>query len=97
MRKKPYTNRKFENQWTQNTTKTSIKQRSRTNLGRSVGVTTVIQLVWLNQFTGTSLPTNLKGRLIKRTQNKSKSNQNNPQIKSKQIHDTTNFRKKTLN
>ena len=33
--------------------KTSITQRLQTDLGRSVGVTTVIQLVWLNQFTGT--------------------------------------------
>ena len=31
--------------------KPSITQRSRTDLGRSVGVT-VIQLVWLNRFTG---------------------------------------------
>ena len=33
--------------------KTSITQRLRTDLGRSVGVTTVIQLLWLNRFTGT--------------------------------------------
>ena len=33
--------------------KTSITQRLRTNLGWSVGVTTAIQLEWLNQFTGT--------------------------------------------
>ena len=32
---------------------TSITQRLQTDLGRSVGVTTVIQLVWLNRFTGT--------------------------------------------
>ena len=32
--------------------KTSITQQLRTNLGRSVGVTTAIQLVWLNRFTG---------------------------------------------
>ena len=31
----------------------SITQRLRTDLGRSVGVTTVIQLVWLNRFTDT--------------------------------------------
>ena len=36
-----------------NATKTSITQRLRTDLGRSVGVTTVIKLVWLNRFTGT--------------------------------------------
>ena len=33
--------------------KISITQRLGTDLGRSVGVTTVIQLVWLNRFTGT--------------------------------------------
>ena len=33
-------------------TKTSITQRLRTDLGRSIGVTTAIQLVWLNRFTG---------------------------------------------
>ena len=33
--------------------KASITQRLRTDLGRSVEVTTVIQLVWLNRFTGT--------------------------------------------
>ena len=32
--------------------KTSITQRLRTDLGRSVGVTTAIQLVWLTWFTG---------------------------------------------
>ena len=32
---------------------TSITQRLQTDLGRSVGVTTATQLVWLNQFTGT--------------------------------------------
>ena len=31
--------------------KTSITQRLRTDLGRSIGVSTVTQLVWLNQFT----------------------------------------------
>ena len=33
-------------------TKTLITQRLRTDLGRSVGVTTVTPLVWLNRFTG---------------------------------------------
>ena len=33
--------------------KTSITQRLQTDFGRSVGVTTDIKLVWLNQFTGT--------------------------------------------
>ena len=32
--------------------KTSITQRLRNDLGRSVGVTTATQLVWLNRFTG---------------------------------------------
>ena len=32
--------------------KTSITQRLRTNLGRSVGVTIATQLVWFNRFTG---------------------------------------------
>ena len=45
--KNPYTNRKFENQWT--TQKLHQKPRLH-NLGRSVGVTTAIQLVWLNRF-----------------------------------------------
>ena len=47
--------------------KTSITQRLQTDLGRSVGVTTAIQLMWLNRFTGTQLPTNRKSRVIKRT------------------------------
>ena len=33
--------------------KTWITQRLRTDLGRSVRVTTVIQLVWLNRIAGT--------------------------------------------
>ena len=32
--------------------KTSITQRLRTDLGRSVGVTIATHLVWLNRFTG---------------------------------------------
>ena len=32
--------------------KTLITQQFQTDLGRSVGVTTATQLVWLNQFTG---------------------------------------------
>ena len=36
---------------TQMPPKTSITQRLRTDLGRSVGVTTATQLVWLNWFT----------------------------------------------
>ena len=37
-------------------TKSSIKQRLRTDLGRSVGVTTATQLVWLTWFTGPTFP-----------------------------------------
>ena len=36
---------------TNNATKSSITQRLRTDLGRSVGVTTATQLVWLTWFT----------------------------------------------
>ena len=36
--------------------KSSIKQRLRTDLGRSVGVTTATQLVWLTWFTGPTFP-----------------------------------------
>ena len=36
--------------------KSSIKQRLRTDLGRSVGVTTATQLVWLTWFTGQTFP-----------------------------------------
>ena len=46
--------------------KSSIKQRLRTDLGRSVGVTKATQLVWLTGLR-THLPTNRNSRLIKRT------------------------------
>ena len=48
--KTPYTNRinRKQKDNTQTPPKTSITQRLRTDLGRSVGVTTVIQLVLLN-------------------------------------------------
>ena len=36
--------------------KSSIKQRLRTDLRRSVGVTTATQLVWLTWFTGPTFP-----------------------------------------
>ena len=50
---KPYTHRKIKNQRdnTKTPPKTSITQRLRTDLGRSVWVTIATQLVWLNQFT----------------------------------------------
>ena len=46
--------------------KSSITQRLRTDLGRSVGVTTATQLVWLTGLRA-YLPTNRNNRLIKRT------------------------------
>ena len=46
--------------------KGSIKQRLRTDLGRSVGVTKATQLVWLTGLRA-HLPTNRNSRLIKRT------------------------------
>ena len=47
--------------------KSSIIQRLRTDLGRSVEVTTATQLVWLTGLRA-HLPTNRNSRLIKRTQ-----------------------------
>ena len=51
--KNPYTDRTIQKATWQhkNATKTSITQRLRTELGRSVGVTIATQLVWL-RFTG---------------------------------------------
>ena len=46
--------------------KCSIKQQLRTDLGRSVGVTTVTQLVWLTGLR-VHLPTPRNSRVIKRT------------------------------
>ena len=53
MRKAP-TNRKSKKQRdnTKTQPKTSIKQRLRADLGRSVGVTIATHLMWLNQLTG---------------------------------------------
>ena len=39
-----------------NVTKSSITQRLLTDLGRSVGVNTATQLVWLTWFTGPTFP-----------------------------------------
>ena len=47
--------------------KSLITQRLLADLGRSVGVTTATQLVWLNQFTGPNLPINRQSCVIKRT------------------------------
>ena len=49
---KPKENSKSNGQH-KNATKTSITQLLRTYLGRSVGVKTVTQLVWLNRLSGT--------------------------------------------
>ena len=56
--KSPYTNGNVKRAVTTQTTpqKSSIKQRLRTDLGRSVGVTTATQLVWLTWFTGPTFP-----------------------------------------
>ena len=52
--KSPYTHRKkkYKRDNTQTQPKTSIIQRLRFDLGRSVRVTIVTQLVWLNRFKG---------------------------------------------
>ena len=53
--KRPYTHRKKSKKQHDNEKtppKTSITQRLRTDLGRSVVVTIATQLVWLNRFTG---------------------------------------------
>ena len=57
--KSPYTNRNVKKaKWQHKTPqKKSIKQQLRTDLGRSVGVTTATQLVWFTRFTGPNLPT----------------------------------------
>ena len=51
--KNPYTHSKIQKATWQHKTppKTLITQLSRTDLGRSVWVTAVTQLVWLNRFT----------------------------------------------
>ena len=57
--KSPHTNRNVKRaQWQhkQRHKKSSITQRLRTDLGRSVGVTTVTQLVWLTLFTDPTFP-----------------------------------------
>ena len=66
--KSPYTNRNVKGQSDNknNATKSSIKQRLRTDLRRSVGVTTATQLVWLTSLRA-HLTTNRNSRAIKRT------------------------------
>ena len=56
--KSPYTHGNVKRAVTTQTTpqKNSITQRLRTDLGRSVGVTTATQLVWLTWFTGPTFP-----------------------------------------
>ena len=66
--KSPYTHGNVKRAVTTQTTpqKSSIKQRLRTDLGRSVGVTTATQLVWLTGLRA-HLPTPRNSRVIKRT------------------------------
>ena len=45
-------NSKKQSDKTKTPPKTSITQRLRTDLGRSVGVTTATLMVWLNRLTG---------------------------------------------
>ena len=47
---------KGQNDNTKKSQKSSITQRLRTDLGRSVGVTTATQLVWFTMFTGPTFP-----------------------------------------
>ena len=64
--KSPYTNGNVKKGSDTKTTpqKSSIKQRLRTDLGRSVGVTTATQLVWFTRFIGPNLPTHRNSRVI---------------------------------
>ena len=69
MTKEPSSTQKSKNEHdnTINATKTSITKRLQTDLGRSVRVTTISQLVLLNQFTGNlNLLTNDKSCVMKR-------------------------------
>ena len=52
----PTENPKTLNENTKTPPKTSITQRLRADLGRSVGVTKPTQLVWLNRITGSEPP-----------------------------------------
>ena len=63
--KSPYTHGNVKRAVTTQTTpqKSSIKQRLRTDLGRSVGVTTVTQLVWLTGLRA-HLPTPRNSRVL---------------------------------
>ena len=68
--KSPYTHEKKNKKQRDNTktpSKTSITQRLRTDLGRSVDVTTATPLVWLNRFMSAQLshqPWNKKKRFF---------------------------------
>ena len=66
--KSPYTNRNVKRGkvTTQTTPQKRIKQRLRTDLGRSVGVTTATKLVWLTGLRA-NLPNPHNCRVIKRT------------------------------
>ena len=54
--KSPYTNRNVIRAKQTTPQKSSITQGLRTDLGRSVGVPTATQLVWLTWFTGPTFP-----------------------------------------
>ena len=54
--KSPYTNINVQHNNRKTSPKNLISQRSQTDLGRSDGVTTVIQLVWFTGFTGPNFP-----------------------------------------
>ena len=51
---------------TNNATKSSITQRLRTDLGRSVGITTVTQLMWLTGLRAPNLPTPRNSHVLKK-------------------------------
>ena len=64
--KSPYTHGNVKRAVTTQTTpqKSSIKQRLRTDFGRSVGVPTATQLVWFTRFTGPNLPNQYKTKCV---------------------------------
>ena len=65
MTKSPTSTEKSKKQYynTKTQQKTSITQRLRTDVGWSIGVTIVAQVVWVNQFTG-SEPSHLSQKLF---------------------------------
>ena len=73
--KNPYIHKNIQKASWQHKTppKTSITQRLRTDLGRSVGVTAVTPLVCLNRLRALNLPNNRNSRVIERTYNSNRS------------------------